>query len=67
LVLATNNPYGAVIRRYVADYFSSGAVSPYLGLWEADIKVYYYHRTLEDAVRQRAPEGPVSPPLSSAG
>jgi 2-polyprenyl-3-methyl-5-hydroxy-6-metoxy-1,4-benzoquinol methylase len=48
LVLAINNPYGAVIRRHVPDYFSSGAMSPYLGLWEAGIKVYYYHRTLED-------------------
>jgi len=32
LVLAFNNPYGAVIRKHVADYFDSGLVSPYLGL-----------------------------------
>jgi hypothetical protein len=48
LALAINNPYGAVIRKHVADYFDSGAVSPYRGLWEAGIKTYYYHRTLED-------------------
>ncbi len=48
LVLALNNPYGAVIDRHVADYFDSGAVSPYRGLWEAGIKSYYYHRTLEN-------------------
>jgi 2-polyprenyl-3-methyl-5-hydroxy-6-metoxy-1,4-benzoquinol methylase len=48
LVLAINNPYGAVIRKHVADYFDSGAVSPYLGLWGAGIKAYYYHRTLAD-------------------
>jgi len=48
LAVAINNPYGAVIRRHVADYFDSGAVSPYLGLWGAGIKAYYYHRTLED-------------------
>lgn len=48
LVLAFNNPYGAVVDRHVTDYFDSGAVSPYRGLWDAGIKTYYYHRTLED-------------------
>jgi SAM-dependent methyltransferase len=48
LVLALNNPYGGVIHRHVADYFDSGAVSPYRGLWAVGIKTYYYHRTLED-------------------
>jgi 2-polyprenyl-3-methyl-5-hydroxy-6-metoxy-1,4-benzoquinol methylase len=48
LVLAINNPYGAVIRKHVADYFDSGAASPYRGLWAAGIKAYYYHRTLAD-------------------
>ncbi len=32
LVLAFNNPYGAVICKHVADYFDSDATSPYLGL-----------------------------------
>jgi SAM-dependent methyltransferase len=48
LVLAFNNPYSAVVDRHVTDYFDSGSVSPYRGLWEAGIKAYYYHRTLED-------------------
>ncbi len=48
LVLALNNPYGAVIRNHVTDYFGSGAVTPYRGLWASGIKVYHYHRTLEE-------------------
>jgi 2-polyprenyl-3-methyl-5-hydroxy-6-metoxy-1,4-benzoquinol methylase len=48
LALALNNPYGAVIRQHVADYFDSGAVSPYRALWATGIKVFYYHRTLQD-------------------
>jgi 2-polyprenyl-3-methyl-5-hydroxy-6-metoxy-1,4-benzoquinol methylase len=48
LVLALNNPYGAVIGRHVTDYFDSGNVSRYRGLWENGIKAYYHHRTLED-------------------
>jgi len=47
-VLAFNNPYYGVLSRHVTDYFDSGRVSPYRGLWAADIKVYYYHRTLEE-------------------
>lgn len=48
MVHAFNNPYGAVIRKHVASYFDSGATSPYLGLWQAGIKTYYHHRTLEE-------------------
>lgn len=48
LVLALNNPYGAVIREHVADYFDSGVVSPYRWFWANGIKIYHYHRTLED-------------------
>jgi 2-polyprenyl-3-methyl-5-hydroxy-6-metoxy-1,4-benzoquinol methylase len=48
LVLALNNPYGGVIHRHVTDYFDSGAVSRYRGFWAKGIKIYYYHRTLED-------------------
>jgi SAM-dependent methyltransferase len=47
-VLGFNNPYGGVIHRHVSDYFDSGAVSPYRGLWASGIKAYYHHRTLED-------------------
>ena len=48
LVLAFNNPYSAIIDRHVTDYFDAGAISPYRGLWEAGIKAYYHHRTLEN-------------------
>ena len=48
LVLALNNPYSAVTDRHVTDYFDSGAVSRYRGLWQAGIRAHYYHRTLED-------------------
>lgn len=48
LVLALNNPYSAVTDRHVTDYFDSGAVSRYRGLWESGIRAYYHHRTLED-------------------
>ena len=47
-MLAFNNPYSAVIDRHVTDYFDSGAVSPYRGLWEVGIKTYYHHRILEN-------------------
>jgi SAM-dependent methyltransferase len=46
--LAFNNPYYAYLSRHVTDYFDSGHVSPYRGLWASGIKVYHYHRTLED-------------------
>jgi 2-polyprenyl-3-methyl-5-hydroxy-6-metoxy-1,4-benzoquinol methylase len=48
LVLALNNPYGAVVDRKVTDYFDSGAASLYRGLSEAGINARYYHRTLEE-------------------
>jgi SAM-dependent methyltransferase len=48
LALALNNPYSAVADRHVTDYFDSGAVSPYRGLWESGIRAYYHHRTLEN-------------------
>ncbi|HZU11820.1 MAG TPA: methyltransferase domain-containing protein [Chloroflexota bacterium] len=48
MVHAFNNPYGAVVREHVANYFDSGAVSPYVGLWEIGIKTYLHHRTLEE-------------------
>ena len=35
-------------RRHVTDYFDSGAVSRYRGLWESGIRAYYHHRTLEN-------------------
>jgi 2-polyprenyl-3-methyl-5-hydroxy-6-metoxy-1,4-benzoquinol methylase len=48
LALALNNPYSSVVDRHVTDYFDSGAVSRYRGLWEIGVRAYYHHRTLED-------------------
>jgi hypothetical protein len=48
LVLAFNNPYGAVIHKHVIDYFDTGAVSPYRAMWADGIKTYHRHRTLQD-------------------
>ena len=48
LVLALNNPYGAVVHAHVDDYFDSGAVSVYRGFLPLGIRVYHYHRTLAD-------------------
>ena len=48
LVVAFNSPYGVVVRGNVADYFDSGATSPYQGLWEHGIKTRLRHRTMED-------------------
>lgn len=48
LVLALNNPYAAVVHNHVADYFDSGAVSPYRGLWALGVRTFHDHRTLED-------------------
>ena len=46
--LAFNNPYSSVVREHIADYFASGAIGVYGGLWEQGIKARYYHRTLEE-------------------
>jgi SAM-dependent methyltransferase len=46
--LVFNNPYYAYLSRHVTDYFDSGHVSPYRGLWASGVEVYHYHRTLED-------------------
>lgn len=48
LVLAFNNPYSSVVDRHATDYFDSGAVTPYRGLWQVGVKAYYHHRTLEN-------------------
>ena len=39
MVLALNNPYGAVVRGHVQDYFASGTVSPYRAMWAAGMRV----------------------------
>jgi 2-polyprenyl-3-methyl-5-hydroxy-6-metoxy-1,4-benzoquinol methylase len=49
LVIFMNNPYSLVVRSHVTDYFAaSGQVFPYRGLTEEGVKVYFWHRTMED-------------------
>jgi 2-polyprenyl-3-methyl-5-hydroxy-6-metoxy-1,4-benzoquinol methylase len=48
IVLAFNNPYSSVVREHIGDYFASGTLGTYFGMWERGIKARYYHRTLED-------------------
>ncbi len=48
-VIAFNNPYSAVVREHIADYFASGARAVYSGMTaKLGGEVDYYHRTLED-------------------
>ncbi|HEY1619237.1 MAG TPA: methyltransferase domain-containing protein [Streptosporangiaceae bacterium] len=47
-VLAFNNPYAGALRGHATDYFATGTRSPYKALWEAGIRAYFYHRTLEE-------------------
>ena len=49
-VLSMNNPYSYVIRKQVPDYFESGYSAQYRGMAAAGLKVYFYHRTLQDYV-----------------
>ena len=50
VVLSMNNPYSYVIRQQVPDYFASGFAAQYRGMSEAGLKVYFYHRTLQDYI-----------------
>jgi SAM-dependent methyltransferase len=47
LALALNNPYAAVVRKGLPDYFASGTVHP-SGLAGAGVPVPFYHRTLPE-------------------
>jgi 2-polyprenyl-3-methyl-5-hydroxy-6-metoxy-1,4-benzoquinol methylase len=48
MAIAMNNPYGAVVRGNVGDYFDSGSRSPYRGLWARGIRTNLRHRTMEE-------------------
>jgi 2-polyprenyl-3-methyl-5-hydroxy-6-metoxy-1,4-benzoquinol methylase len=48
LALALNNPYSAVVREHVHDYFDTTAMGTYHGLGTLGIAARYYHRTLEE-------------------
>jgi 2-polyprenyl-3-methyl-5-hydroxy-6-metoxy-1,4-benzoquinol methylase len=52
IVLSKNNPYSAVIRGKVDDYFDSGHSVEYAGMATAGVHVHYYHRTLEEYVNE---------------
>jgi 2-polyprenyl-3-methyl-5-hydroxy-6-metoxy-1,4-benzoquinol methylase len=46
-VFSINNPYSAVIREKVANYFDSGQATLY-NMAKEGVAVYYYHRTMEE-------------------
>lgn len=47
LIFSINNPYSLIVRNHITDYFDTGKAHPYRGLAEGGVKVYFYHRTLE--------------------
>ncbi len=47
IVLSMNNPYSAVFRQKVDNYFNSRTATLY-GMAREGIAVYYYHRTMEE-------------------
>jgi len=57
VVLTMNNPYSAVIRGKVENYFDSETAVLYQGLSSTGVKVYYFHRTLEEYVSAFAQAG----------
>jgi 2-polyprenyl-3-methyl-5-hydroxy-6-metoxy-1,4-benzoquinol methylase len=50
IVLSLNNPYSAVIREKAQSYYDSGTATLYQGLSKAGLRVYYFHRTLEEYI-----------------
>lgn len=50
IVLAFNNPYSSVVREHLGDYFASGTICKYPGMWEQGVKAKYFHRTLEEYI-----------------
>jgi 2-polyprenyl-3-methyl-5-hydroxy-6-metoxy-1,4-benzoquinol methylase len=47
LIISCTNPYSAVMREKVHSYFDSGEAVPYA--W-GDVKIYHFHRTMEDYI-----------------
>jgi 2-polyprenyl-3-methyl-5-hydroxy-6-metoxy-1,4-benzoquinol methylase len=50
LVLSMNNPYSAVMRNKVVNYFDSGKAVQYEGLASKGVRVFHFHRTFEEYV-----------------
>jgi SAM-dependent methyltransferase len=48
LAISMNNPYSAVIRNKVQNYFDSGQSEVYSGLASASVPALYHHHTLEE-------------------
>jgi 2-polyprenyl-3-methyl-5-hydroxy-6-metoxy-1,4-benzoquinol methylase len=48
VVLSFNNPYSAVFRAKAQSYYDSGTAVLYEGLRRVGVRVYHFHRTLED-------------------
>ncbi len=57
IVLSKNNPYSAVIRGKVDNYFDSGHSVEYAGMASAGVEVFYYHRTLAEYVNEFSAHG----------
>jgi hypothetical protein len=47
LAISMNNPYSAVLRNKVANYFDSDQSAVYVGLASAGVPAVYHHRTWE--------------------
>jgi 2-polyprenyl-3-methyl-5-hydroxy-6-metoxy-1,4-benzoquinol methylase len=47
-VLALNNPYSAIVRGHITDYFAPGQQGTYRGLAQEGVQAQYYHRSLEE-------------------
>ncbi len=56
IVVSMNNPYSAVMREKVENYFDSGSRALY-SMAQRGIAVYYYHRTMEEYITAFAKQG----------
>lgn len=50
VVLSFNNPYSAVFRAKAKNYYDSGTAVLYERLSQSGVRVYHFHRTLEDYI-----------------
>jgi 2-polyprenyl-3-methyl-5-hydroxy-6-metoxy-1,4-benzoquinol methylase len=50
VVASMSNPYSAVMRNKVEHYFDSGVAREYQGLASRGVRVYHYHRTMEEYI-----------------
>ena len=50
VVASMSNPYSAVMRDKVEHYFDSGVAREYQGLASRGVRVFHYHRTMEEYI-----------------